>query len=91
MPARKLRPKAAWGHPAHATIAAVSMTWEAGRQVPNLDRYFHRHSQGNNVKSFVLVSERTQIGTPATERRDEKGHLNVRDGNVVLASRRTEL
>lgn len=52
--------------------------------------YFHRHSQGNNVKSFVPVSECPQNGRPNVERRRDKRHLKRSEGDVVLTCFGTE-
>jgi hypothetical protein len=52
--------------------------------------YFHRHSQGNKVKSFVPLSECPQNGKPAIELRGEKEHLNKSYGAVVLTCWGTE-
>jgi hypothetical protein len=49
-----------------------------------MGQYFHRHSQGDKVKSFVLMGKRSQTGKLAIGRSDAKGHLNSEDGNVVL-------
>ena len=49
------------------------------------DRFFHRYSQGNNVKSFVPARQCPQNGKPAIERRGETGHLNSVGGDVVLS------
>jgi hypothetical protein len=40
-----------------------------------MELYFHRHSQGTNVKSFAPASEGPHNGTPASEQRDKELHL----------------
>ena len=41
-----------------------------------IDHYLHRHLQGENVKSFVLLSGRSQNDLPAIELGDARGHLS---------------
>jgi hypothetical protein len=49
-----------------------------------LGQYFHRHSQGYKVKSFVPVNDCPQNGRPAIERPGVERHLSTVDGDVVL-------
>jgi len=51
---------------------------DLGRQAAGTKKghYFHRHSQGNNVKSFVPAGQCLQNGKPVIERRGGTGHLN---------------
>ena len=65
------------GRPARATIAAVSMTWENRRRVPNRDEYFHRHILGDNVKLIARAGLRILFRTC----HDPGGlHVPVRSG-----------
>jgi hypothetical protein len=65
---------------------------ELGSQAASakMGHYFHRHSQGNKVKSFVPVSDCPQNGRPPTERPSGEGHLSRVDRDVVLACCGTE-